>query len=127
MNKKTWAAIVTFVVVALGVVAPSSAAAAVDYGPYDITNNATGQCLDADANYIGGNGTPVQLWDCYGTGQLNQIWYVYQDGYHNYTFKNKASSRVLDADANYLGMNGTPVQLWDNYGEGQTNQRWRWL
>jgi Ricin-type beta-trefoil lectin domain len=30
------------------------------------------QCLDADTNTIGGNGTKVQLWDCWGG--LNQFW-----------------------------------------------------
>ena len=39
------------------------------------TNVASGRCLDAKAQQIGSNGTPVQLWDCYGTGQLNQRWH----------------------------------------------------
>ena len=98
------------------------------YSEYQIVNRASGRCLDANAGWGGGNGTPVQLWDCYGTGQLNQIWYVYQDGdYLDYTIMSKQYGRVLDAAWEYGGLNGSYIQLWDYYGSGQLNQRWRWL
>jgi hypothetical protein len=40
------------------------------YTPYD------NRCLDADLNTIGGNGTKVQVWDCFGFFDLhvNQYW-----------------------------------------------------
>lgn len=95
------------------------------YSEFQIVNVASGLCLDAAAQWGGVNGTPIQLWECYGPGQLNQIWYVYQDGYLNYTIRNKLYPRVLDAAWQSIGGNGTPVQLWDDYG--RLNQRWRWL
>ncbi|MFL6120282.1 RICIN domain-containing protein [Actinophytocola sp.] len=42
--------------------------------PITITNLYNGRCLDADANRIGDNGTPTQLWDDLGDGQRNQHW-----------------------------------------------------
>lgn len=97
------------------------------YPEYQIVNKASGRCLDASWHWQGVNGTPIVLWDCYGPNQLNQIWYVYQDGYLNYTIQSKAFNRVLDANLGWGGANGTPIQLWDNLGNGQYNQRWRWL
>lgn len=95
---------------------------------YQIVNKASGRCLDAAYQWGGVNGTPIQLWDCYGPGQLNQIWQVYYEGDNaNYVFRNKMYGRVLDAKWESIGANGTPVQLWDNYGSAQRNQRWRWL
>lgn len=98
------------------------------YSEYRIINAASGRCLDAHAGLLHQNGTPVQLWDCLGNNQWNQIWQLYWDTrYHEYIFRNKASGRVLDAHWGAIGQNGTPVQLWDNYGDLQFNQRWRWL
>jgi hypothetical protein len=37
-----------------------------------LINGASGKCLDADLNTIGGQGTIVQVWSC--SGGLNQIW-----------------------------------------------------
>ncbi len=41
-----------------------------------ITSNQSQQCLDADSNTIGNNGTKVQLWTCLGGNNppLNQFW-----------------------------------------------------
>jgi len=100
----------------------------VAYGSaYQIINVASHRCLDAKLEGQGAQGSPVQLWQCYDSHPDNQIWFVYQDGYGNYTIESKAYHRVLDANLGYGGFNGTPVQLWDNLGSGQTNQRWRWL
>ncbi|MFE3785549.1 RICIN domain-containing protein [Amycolatopsis sp. NPDC059090] len=90
---------------------------------YQIINKASGRCLDATAEWGGVDGTPVQLWDCYGAGQTNQLWY-WKAELGGVYLQNVAYGRVLDATWQWGGANGTPVQLWDNYGPGQTNQRW---
>jgi hypothetical protein len=42
-------------------------------GNFQLVNQASGRCLDADLNSICCGGTPVQVWDCWaGT---NQQWY----------------------------------------------------
>ena len=123
MHVKKTAAVVAAALGLLAVLAPG--ANALDYGPYSVTNLAGPRCLDAAAQYNGANGTPVQLWDCYGPGQLNQQWYLrYVSYYSEYQVVNKASGRCLDAAAQYNGANGSPIQLWDCYGPGQLNQVW---
>jgi len=37
------------------------------------TNAASGRCLDADLGTIGGQGTIVQVWNCWGNS--NQVWW----------------------------------------------------
>jgi hypothetical protein len=68
------------------------------------------RCLDADTGTIAGNGTKVQLWDCWGGP--NQKWLIKHDG----TIVNAQSGRCLDADTGTIGGNGTKVQLWDCAG-----------
>ncbi|GAA2974816.1 RICIN domain-containing protein [Actinokineospora diospyrosa] len=76
-----------------------------------------GQCLDADLNGGGANGSKVQLWDCNGTDQ--QKWLLDWD---NPRLVNKKFSACLDADLNGGGANGTKLQLWDCNGTDQ--QKW---
>ena len=95
-------------------------------GPYQLRSSFNSRCLDADTNTIGGNGTKVQLWDCYGAGQLNQYWYFETTGTTGlYRIRSRYNSRCLDADSNTIGDDGTKVQLWDCLGGGQYNQYWR--
>jgi predicted RNA-binding protein len=95
-------------------------------GPYPEHSYLNDRCLDADLNTIGGNGTKAQLWDCLGSGQLNQYWWFettsVPDAYRIRSRYNFA--KCLDADLNTIGGNGTKVQLWDCLGDGQTNQLW---
>jgi Ricin-type beta-trefoil lectin domain-like len=85
--------------------------------PREIRSTASpNRCLDADTATIGGNGTKVQLWDCWG-GQ-NQQWLINRHG----TIVNAQSRRRLDADLGTIGANGTKVQLWDCLGG--KNQNW---
>lgn len=115
---------------AVGVVATLCAvlvpSASADMGPYVFANFHNNRCLDADASRIGANGTPVQLWDCYGAGQTNQRWYLrpVDSSLQKFWIVNLASGRCLDATAQWGGVNGTPIQLWDCYGQYQTNQLW---
>ncbi|HKN51154.1 MAG TPA: glycoside hydrolase family 19 protein [Amycolatopsis sp.] len=70
-----------------------------------------GKCVDvAGANSA--NGTPVQLYDCNGTGA--QQWNVVGNG------QIQALGKCLDA-AGAGTANGTPVQLWDCNGTGAQN------
>lgn len=118
MGKKTWAALATAGALATTLLGTTSANAA-DYGPYAITNVASGRCLDAN----GPNGTRVQLWDC--SGSASQQWYLRYVSYGSeYQLVNRASGRCLDAIAQWNGVNGTPAQLWDCLGFGQLNQNW---
>jgi Ricin-type beta-trefoil lectin domain-like len=87
-----------------------------DFLSYQIRVLQSGRCLDADTGSIGGNGTKVQLWDCWGG--KNQSWAVNSDG----TIVNLQSGRCLDADTGTIGNNGTNVQLWDC--GGAQNQVW---
>ena len=74
------------------------------------------RCLDADAGG-GGNGTTVQLWDCWGGA--NQNWVM---SYDNSILNMQFSTKCLDADTSGNGANGTKVQLWDC--NGGPNQKW---
>jgi hypothetical protein len=93
-----------------------------------IINRADGRCLDADWHGLGSNGTRVQLWDCYGAGSLNQLWYrdyTSSSDPRVFQLRNAANNRCLDADYFGFGANGTRVQLWDCYGRASYNQYWR--
>ena len=72
-----------------------------------------GKCVDvAGANTA--NGTPVQLWDCNGTGAQN--WTIGTDG------TIRALGKCMDVSGGGTA-NGTKVQLWDCNGTGA--QQWR--
>ncbi|WP_371557704.1 RICIN domain-containing protein [Streptomyces longwoodensis] len=43
---------------------------------YRLRTQYNGRCLDGQYQQLGGNGGRVQLWDCYGDGQVNQLWKV---------------------------------------------------
>ena len=82
----------------------------------ELRNLASVRCLDANAQQIGGNGTSVTLYDCWGGA--NQNWVIGLDG----TIRNQVSGRCLDADLNTIHSYGTIVHLWDC--NGGANQRW---
>ncbi|MER5867490.1 RICIN domain-containing protein [Kitasatospora sp. NPDC002040] len=95
------------------------------YRTTHLSNGNGGQCLDADLNTIGGNGTKVQLWGCNGWSNQTWIWTPVAGqpvGY--YTIQTEKNYRCLDADLNTINGNGTKVQLWDC--NGWDNQIWLW-
>jgi hypothetical protein len=106
----------------------ASPAAAAESVNGNITNFASLRCLDAKAEQLGRNGTEIQLWDCYGSGQLNQLWFKYiPGGTYRMQLRSRYDGRCLDADWQTIGSNGTngtKVQLWDCYGAQQRNQLW---
>nr|WP_229327861.1 RICIN domain-containing protein [Streptomyces sp. UNOC14_S4] len=73
------------------------------------------KCLDAQGGGTG-NGTPVQLWTCNGTGA--QQWAVV-DG----TLRSVASGKCLDVRG-AGSANGTTVQIWNCNGSGA--QQWQY-
>jgi hypothetical protein len=109
---------IVFAVLLMAAMAWDTYAARAQYQPVDgwIIVLQFNRCLDADANG-GGNGTTVQLWDCWG-GQ-NQNWIMLED---NSIYNSQFDTKCLDADNSYGGGNGTKVQLWDC--NGQPNQKW---
>lgn len=70
------------------------------------------RCLDADDNYGGANGTPIQVWSC--TGKSNQEWTAEADG----TLRSVAYGLCLDAIGGETA-NGTKLQLWQCNGGAQ--------
>jgi hypothetical protein len=116
------------------VVGPPAAAAPIPpgaVGPFQIRNLHNHRCLDEPWRSGGApNGTQLQLWDCYGRGQVNQHWYLVFDRRaweqnlgRRYLVINGYSGRCLDAVWN--GPNGLPVVVWDCYYNMQNaNQLW---
>jgi hypothetical protein len=72
-----------------------------------------GKCVDVQYSNTA-NGTPIQLWDCNGTGA--QRWTIGTDG------TIRALGKCMDVRYGGTG-NGTRVQLWDCNGTGA--QQWR--
>ena len=111
--------------IALVAVTCATPAAAESVGG-NITSAVSLRCLDAKAQELGRNGTGMQLWDCYGAQQLNQLWYLANpSGGYDYQIRSWYDDRCLDADWQTIGSNGTKVQLWDCYGAQQRNQLWQ--
>jgi hypothetical protein len=136
MIRKSWMAAAAGACVLVGAWAPPAHADQVfaDFGPYSFKAYVGGKCLDAEAHQLGGNGTPVQLWECLGPGQTNQRWFlrpwsmtVSGGAVGAYQLVNAANGRCLDVPWPSTG-NGTRLQLWDCLGPiGQhRNQAWRY-
>ncbi|MFC4149966.1 ricin-type beta-trefoil lectin domain protein [Micromonospora mangrovi] len=81
-------------------------------GGQDIVGQGSGRCLDIAGN-PGTDGTPVQLWDCWGG--TNQKWTRTGS-----TFVNPATGKCLDV-ASGSTANGARVQLWTCNGTGAQN------
>jgi non-reducing end alpha-L-arabinofuranosidase len=74
----------------------------------------SGKCVDVSGDDIGGDYTPVQVWDC-------QSWAVDQHWTHNADHSLSTLGRCLDINGNGTAA-GTPVELWDCNGVG--GQKW---
>ena len=90
-------------------------------GIYKIVNDDSGKCLEGNLNYRG-NGTPVQLWQCY-EDPGNQQWRVvglpptiYQP-LSEVKFVNMYTGQCLDADLGNINNNGARLQLWDCWND----------
>ncbi|SCG64634.1 Ricin-type beta-trefoil lectin domain-containing protein [Micromonospora siamensis] len=78
-----------------------------------IVGQGSGRCVDIAGN-PGGDGTPVQLWDCW-SGATNQRWTRTGS-----TFVNPATGKCLDVSGGSTA-NGAKVQLWTCNGSGAQN------
>ncbi len=74
-----------------------------------------GKCVDVSGDDTGGNGTPVQLWDCQPAA-VDQHWSIEPDG------TLRTLGRCLDINGNATAA-FTPVELWDCNGVG--GQQWQ--
>ncbi|WP_327010556.1 RICIN domain-containing protein [Dactylosporangium sp. NBC_01737] len=114
--------------VVAAVLVPAGGASAADEvdGPWYIVSSAAGnRCLDVPAQSGGGNGTTLQVWDCYPPSQTNQMWWRRWRTSNTFELISAANGRCLDAPAQWGGADGKPIQLWDCYPPSQTNQMWR--
>lgn len=81
------------------------------------TVRAFGKCLDVDGSGTAtGNGTPVKLWDCNGSG--GQQWVAHS----NSALRNPESGRCLDTPAGNATP-GTDLTIYDC--NGLWPQEWR--
>ncbi|MGW6769553.1 glycoside hydrolase family 19 protein [Streptomyces sp. NPDC055037] len=106
-HRAAYAAVGSLVVGLLSVLPASPAAAATGQ-----ISGLAGKCVDV-AGASSANGTPVQLYDCNGSGA--QQWNVGSDG------TIRALGKCLDVTGNSTA-NGAVLQLWDC--TGAANQRW---
>jgi hypothetical protein len=99
---------------------------------FQIKSQDTGsRCLDVRGGPGSvGNATPVQVYDCLGVGQTNQLWiFVSSDNGNGWQIIDYDSTlsepKCLDVRGGPgQGVNATPVQIYDCLGANQTNQLW---
>jgi hypothetical protein len=82
-------------------------------------NNA-GRCLDV-TGVSQSAGAKLQLWDCLGESQDNQLWKG-EGGGEYIEFLAKHSNQCMDVEG-YSAANGARIQQWLCYGT--TNQLWK--
>ncbi len=87
-------------------------------------DSAHNKCVDV-AGVSQSDGAPLQLWDCLGEGQTNQIWHIVPIAGQPPWFASiaKHSNRCMDV-AGVSTANGARVQQWGCYWGG--NQQWEW-
>jgi hypothetical protein len=87
-------------------------------------DSAHGKCVDVSGVSYS-DGAPLQLWDCLGEGQTNQIWNIVPIAGQPPWFASiaKHSGKCMDV-AGASPNNGARVQQWGCYWGG--NQQWLW-
>lgn len=88
----------------------------------NIRPDATGKCMDVkDVSYA--NGAAIQLWDCLGGTQYNQVFYLVQNPSNPWLVQIRASHSGKCLDVRDVSQSpGATLQQWDCLGWGQTNQ-----
>ncbi|MFF5235172.1 RICIN domain-containing protein [Dactylosporangium sp. NPDC000521] len=107
------------------VLVPAGGASAADEvdGPWYIVSSAAGnRCLDVPAQSGGGNGTTLQVWDCYPPSQTNQMWRLMAPTV-GWRLQSVGYSKVVQAGPGQGNQNGTGVQSW-YLDTGNLNQAW---
>lgn len=93
-----------------------------------VINIATGKCLEAPYNdQFTYDGTRMQIWDCLGLDQWNQLWITkpaatFNNNYWQYV--NKGNDKCLNAPSQFQYTAGAEIQQWTCYGEEETIQLW---
>jgi hypothetical protein len=97
---------------------------------YQLVNEWSGHCLDAQLTSINRNGTVVQDYQCFGAAQFNQLWNVPLVSGSPVWITNMWTGftspwpDTLDEDNSHGDVNEAKVQLWQ-FVPGNTNQEWR--
>jgi hypothetical protein len=98
-----------------------------DSGIYKIVNQESGKCLESNLA-VSGNGTPVQLWDCWNDPG-NQQWRpepiaptIYNPA-PGERLVNVLTGQCLDVDLGNVNTNGVHLQLWNCWND-PGNERW---
>jgi ricin-type beta-trefoil lectin protein len=121
LRQRLWAFLVALIT-ALGIGAVVASPASAFAGVYQIRPYGSGKCLDVtDVSYS--NGAYLQLYDCLGPTQNNQLFYFSKVGgtTFNYQIKVVSSGKCLDVRDMSLSA-GARIQQYDCIGYGQTNQ-----
>jgi hypothetical protein len=97
------------------------------YGSSEFTirpDSDTNKCLDV-SGVNPANGTPLQLWDCLGESQGNQIWHIVPIAGQPPWFASIArfSGKCMDVLGQSLN-NGARIDQWECWWGG--NQQWQW-
>jgi Ricin-type beta-trefoil lectin domain-like len=96
-------------------------------GVYKLVNALSGKCLESNLAYSG-NGTPVQLWDCWNDPG-NQQWRpepiapTLSNPVPGERLVNVLTGQCLDADLGTVNQNGGRLQLWNCWND-PGNERW---
>ncbi len=93
-----------------------------------VINIATGKCLEAPYNdQFTYDGTRMQIWDCLGVEQWNQLWITNPAGSFNnnyWQYINKGNGKCLNAPSQFRYTAGAEIQQWTCYGEAEIGQLW---
>ena len=97
------------------------------YGSSEFTirpDTNTGMCLDVSGANTA-NGTNLQLWECLGESQANQIWHIVPIANQPPWFASIArhSGKCMDVLGQSLN-NGASIDQWECWWGG--NQQWQW-
>lgn len=95
-----------------------------------IRNVGSGRMLDAQAQRVGENGAPIQLWDDLGSGATNQRWEstffkAFQPGAGTYVVHNVVTGECADVPGRAAGVAGNVVSEYTCDVTGNDNQFFR--
>jgi hypothetical protein len=95
---------------------------------HQVINSATGKCLEVPYNdQFTYDGTRMQIWDCLGVDQWNQLWATNPAGSFNnnyWQFVNMGNGKCLNAPSQFRYTAGAGIEQWTCYDEGETAQLW---
>ena len=93
-------------------------------GYFNVINSNSGKALDNPGGSTA-DGTQMQQWTIWGTGNNNQQWLISPVGDGWYTVQNRTSGKVLDVREGSVS-DTTAIQQW-MYFTGNPNQQFRFV